>query len=552
MTMHVNIDCTETNTWKLLQAHYEEIQNTTLNNLFHQDPKRIDYLSFEEGKFFFDFSKNHLTQETIGLFKKLASEVNLELAKKAMFEGEKINQTENRAVLHTALRNLDNNPIYLDGENIMPLVFNELEKMKLYNQKVESGQHSGFTSKKINSIVNIGIGGSDLGPNMVCEALKPYWRNDVTPYFVSNIDGNHISNILKHLDPETTLFIIASKTFTTEETMTNAKTARHWFLKKGSLSDVSKHFVAVSTNEQKVTEFGIDANNMFKFWDWVGGRYSLWSTIGLSIVLTVGYDNFLSLLRGAEKMDKHFKEAPFEQNAPTLMAFLGVWYNNFFNAQTQAILPYDQLLAHFSKYLQQADMESNGKSIDRNGQTITHQTGQIIWGEPGTNGQHAFYQLIHQGTKIIPCDFIAAAKPPHALIAHQDILIANFIAQTEALMTGKSPETVEKQLKMQGLTDDEIKKLMPFKVFTGNRPTSTIFMNELTPETLGSLIALYEHKIFAQGVIWNVFSFDQWGVELGKQLAGTILKEIRNNSVNPQHDSSTQQIINKYLELKRT
>ena len=550
MSLIKNNNPTQTKSWKELDQHFNEIKEQSLIDLFKKESNRLAYLSFDEGNFYFDFSKNHLTKKTLSLFASLANEMGLIEAKKTLFEGQKINKTEDRAVLHTALRNLKNKPIILDGESLMPLVFAELYKMKDFSTKLREGQHLGYTSKRIENIVNIGIGGSDLGPKMVCEALKPYWVKGITPHFISNVDASHIDPLLQKLNPETTLFIIASKTFTTQETMTNAMTARNWFIKHVSEKEIAKHFVAVSTNSQKVSEFGIDLQNMFKFWDWVGGRYSLWSSIGLSIVCTIGYDHFIDLLKGAEKMDEHFLNSPLESNAPTLMAFIGIWYNNFFKTQTQAILPYDQRLAYFSKYLQQADMESNGKSTDRNGDKIKYETGQIIWGEPGTNGQHAFYQLIHQGTKIIPCDFIAAALPAHNKTDHHDKLVANFIAQTEALMKGKDILTIKSELGQKNISNEEIKALLPFKVFEGNRPTSTLLMDKLTPENLGSLIALYEHKIFVQGFIWNVFSFDQWGVELGKQLADNILTEIKTGDLKESHDFSTQKIIKKYLSLK--
>ena len=542
-----NYDPTQTKSWKELDLHFNEIKDQSLIDLFKEEPNRLAHLSFDEGNFYFDFSKNHLTKKTLSLFASLANEMGLSEAKKALFQGQKINKTENRSVLHTALRNPADRPIIVEGENIMPLVSEELKKMKDFSIQLHQGKHLGYTSKKIQNIVNIGIGGSDLGPNMVCEALKPYWIKGIQTYFVSNVDASHIDPLLQKLDPATTLFIIASKTFTTQETMTNAMTARNWFIEHASEQEIKKHFAAVSTNEEKVREFGIDLQNMFKFWDWVGGRYSLWSSIGLSIVCTVGYDNFSKLLKGAQEMDDHFMQAPFEMNAPTLMAFIGVWYNNFFKTQTQAILPYDQRLAYFSKYLQQADMESNGKSTDRNGDQVKYETGQIIWGEPGTNGQHAFYQLIHQGTKMIPCDFIAAALPAHDKMDHHDKLMANFIAQTEALMKGKDAASVKSELEQQGMSPEVIKALLPFKVFDGNRPTSTLLMNKLSPENLGGLIALYEHKIFVQGFIWNVFSFDQWGVELGKQLAGNILDEFKTGDVHQSHDDSTRKMIRKYL-----
>ena len=550
MSIIKNNDPTQTKSWKELDQHFNKIKDQSLTDLFKEEPNRLEYLSFDIENFYFDFSKNHLTKKTLSLFASLAKEMGLIDAKNALFQGQKINKTENRAVLHTALRNIKKKLISLDGEELMPFVFAELDKMKDFSMKLHEGKHLGYTSKRIKNIVNIGIGGSDLGPNMVCEALKPYWIKGITPHFISNVDASHIDPLLQKLNPETTLFIIASKTFTTQETMTNAITARNWFINHASEKEIDKHFVAVSTNSQKVSEFGIDLQNMFKFWDWVGGRYSLWSTIGLSIVCTIGYDHFIDLLKGAERMDEHFLNSPLESNAPTLMAFIGIWYNNFFKTQTQVILPYDQRLAHFSKYLQQADMESNGKSTDRNGNQIKYETGQIIWGEPGTNGQHAFYQLIHQGTKIVPCDFIAAALPAHDKTDHHDKLMANFIAQTEALMKGKNIKSVKSELEQQGMSDKEIMAILPFKVFEGNRPTSTILIDKLSPENLGSLIALYEHKIFVQGFIWNIFSFDQWGVELGKQLAGNILNEIKAGEVNKSHDPSTQKMIKKYLSHK--
>ena len=520
MLIFKDIDPTQTKSWKKLEQHFKEIKDQPLTELFKKEPNRLEYLSFDSGNFYFDFSKNHLTKKTLSLFDSLAKEICLGDAKNALFQGQKINKTEDRAVLHTALRILKE-AVSLDGEELMQFVFAELRKMKDFSIKLHEGQHLGYSSKRIENIVNIGIGGSDLGPNMVCEALKPYWIKGITPHFISNVDGSHIDPLLKKLNPETTLFIIASKTFTTQETMTNAITARKWFINYASEKEINKHFVAVSTNSKKVIEFGIDPQNMFKFWDWVGGRYSLWSTIGLSIVCTVGYDNFIDLLKGAERMDEHFLNAPLESNAPTLMAFIGIWYNNFFKTQTQVILPYDQRLAHFSKYLQQADMESNGKSTDRNGNRVKYETGQIIWGEPGTNGQHAFYQLIHQGTKIAHCDFIAVALPAHDKTDHHDKLMANFIAQTEALMKGKNIKSVKSELEQQNISDKEINTLLPFKVFEGNRPTSTFLIDKLSPENLGSLIALMNTKYLFKDSFGIFLSFDQWGVELGKQLLET-------------------------------
>ncbi|MFY0685584.1 MAG: glucose-6-phosphate isomerase [Cyclobacteriaceae bacterium] len=546
-----NINPTSTSAWTDLENHFKEKKAQTLQSLFEKNSKRAIDHSFTFENFFIDFSKNHIDKTTVDLFQQLADQVGLKQAIEAMFTGEKINQTEDRSVLHVALRNLSGQPIQVDGKDVMPDVKAVLSKIKDFTSRLHDGSLKGYTDKPITDIVNIGIGGSDLGPNMVCESLRPFWKKGIKSHFVSNVDASHLLNILKDVDAETTLFIIASKTFTTQETMTNAMSARDWFLVHAEeVEHISKHFVAVSTNAVKVAEFGIDTNNMFEFWDWVGGRYSLWSAIGLSIACTVGYDHFEKLLNGAEAMDNHFRNTEFSQNIPFMMAMIGIWYNNFWQAESQAILPYDQLLAYFSKYLQQGDMESNGKCVDRSGNKVDIQTGSIIWGEPGTNGQHAFYQLIHQGTKMIPCDFIAAAKPAHDLVDHQEKLIANFVAQTEALMMGKSGEQAMEELQAQGLSNEEISSILPFKVFEGNRPTTTILMNELNPYNLGALIAMYEHKIFVQGIVWNIFSFDQWGVELGKQLAGKVLKEIQEKSAASSHDSSTQQIINKYLALR--
>ncbi len=540
----------DTSAWKALSSHYETIKSKRLSAFFEENNNRFEELTVHFEDFLFDFSKHFISEETLGLFQQLAKETGLNEAKKAMFSGESINETEGRAVLHIALRNISGERIVVDGEDVMPNVKAVLQKIRVFTEQLHKGNWLGYTGKKITDIVNIGIGGSDLGPFMVTKALKPYQVEGINTHFVSNVDASDLLEKVSELNPETTLFIIASKTFTTQETMTNATSARDWFLNEaGDMAHVSKHFVAVSTNSKKVAAFGIDTQNMFEFWNWVGGRYSLWSAIGLSIACSIGYDNFEDLLRGAEAMDRHFIDTDdVSANLPTFMALLGVWYNNFFGAETQAILPYDHLLSHFSRYMQQGDMESNGKGVDRNGLPIKHQSGPIIWGEPGTNGQHAFYQLIHQGTKLIPCDFIAAAQPPHDLIDHQDKLIANFIAQTEALMIGKSEEKVRSELEEEGMSADEIEKILPFKVFPGNKPTTSILMKKLTPRALGSLIALYEHKIFVQGIIWNVFSFDQWGVELGKQLAGAILKDLRGE--NTAHDSSTSGLIQQYLEFK--
>ncbi len=536
--------------WTHLASLHEEIKTQSLSALFAADPDRFSRYSIAFEDFLFDFSKHFLTDPIIDAFQQLADQVHLTDAKAAMQKGERINETEDRAVLHTALRNLNGGPIEVDGADVMPEVHAVLGQIEAFTEKLHSGEWQGYTGKKIEAVVNIGIGGSDLGPLMVTKALKPYQQPGIQSLFVSNVDASDLLEKLEGLDPETTLFIIASKTFTTQETMTNANSARDWFLQKaGDNEHIKKHFVAVSTNAEKVQEFGIAPENMFVFWNWVGGRYSLWSAIGLSIACAVGYDHFKSLLEGAEAMDHHFFEtAEVRKNVPTMMAMLGVWYNNFFGAETNAILPYDHLLSHFSRYLQQGDMESNGKGVDRAGNKVQYQTGQVIWGEPGTNGQHAFYQLIHQGTKVIPCDFIAAANPPHDKVDHQEKLLANFIAQTEALMIGKSRDAVVAELRAAGKSDEEIERIAPFKVFDGNRPTTSILMKRLTPRALGSLIAAYEHKIFVQGIIWNVFSFDQWGVELGKQLAGNILKDIRGERNT--HDSSTQGLIDQYKAFR--
>ena len=548
--MLANINPTATKSWKSLQAHASDMAGKTLKELFSQDKKRFDKFTIENGDFLFDYSKNLITEETLELFKALAEEVRLSEAKEKMFVGDLINQTENRAVLHTALRAPKDANVKVDGQNVIPLVAEVLDKMEAFVTNLHNGTFNGYTGKKLTNIVNIGIGGSDLGPFMVCEALAPYRVKGINNYFVSNVDGTHMAQTLDKVDPETTLFIIASKTFTTQETMTNANTARDWFLKSAKDEKfVAKHFIALSTNLEEVTKFGIAEDNIFQFWDWVGGRYSLWSAIGMSIACSVGFGNFRKLLAGAQKMDQHFREAPFSENIPTMMAFLGIWYNNFFGASTHAILAYDQLLNAFARYLQQGDMESNGKSIDRNGNPVNYETGPIIWGEPGTNGQHAFYQLIHQGTKMIPCDFIASANPQNDLTDHHQKLLANFFAQTEALMKGKTEEEVISELQKKGLSEEEVKKLTPFRVFDGNKPTNSLLIKKLTPENLGSLIAMYEHKIFVQGVVWNIFSFDQWGVELGKELAGKILPELTDDSEVTSHDSSTNGLINAYKRM---
>ena len=536
-----------TTAWNKLKQHQLEIAKTTSNQLFEQDKERFNSFNIEFNDILFDYSKNRITTKTIDLLIELCNELDLKSEIEAMFSGEAINFTEKRAVLHTALRNRSDNPVIVNGVDVMPDIKQALTKIKEFAHKFTTSQLKGFSGKPLNTIVNIGIGGSDLGPVMVTEALKPYTVNGVKAYFVSNVDGSHLFEVLKKIDPETTLFIIASKTFTTQETMANANSAKEWLLKKyNSDAAIAHHFVALSTNAEKVKNFGILPENMFVFWDWVGGRYSLWSSIGLSIACTIGYHNFESLLEGAHEMDVHFRTAAFEKNTPVLLAMLGVWYTNFWDAHSQAILPYDQYLHRFAAYFQQGDMESNGKNTDRNGNKVDYQTGPIIWGEPGTNGQHAFYQLIHQGTKLIPCDFIAAAQHQHSLATHHPLLLSNFFAQTKALMEGKSYEVVVEELKKDGLSDDEIKFLAPFKVFPGNIPSNSILVKKLDPKTLGSLIAMYEHKIFVQGIIWNIFSFDQWGVELGKQLAGNILPVLKSESKAVDFDSSTNNLINRY------
>ena len=543
-----NINPTNTQAWKTLEAHQSQLANTTIADLFKQEQNRFnDYSLTFENQILVDFSKNKINQETLKLLHQLAKESALDEAINAMFTGEKINRTENRAVLHTALRNRSNTPVYVDGKDVMPEVNAVLAKMSAFCDRVISGEWKGYTGKAITDVVNIGIGGSDLGPYMVTEALRPY-KNHLNMHFVSNVDGTHIAETLKKVNPETTLFLVASKTFTTQETMTNANSARDWLLAAAKdNSAVAKHFAALSTNGKAVAEFGIDTNNMFEFWDWVGGRYSLWSAIGLSIALSIGFDNFEALLSGAHEMDKHFRTAPLEKNIPATLALVGLWNTNFLGAQTEAILPYDQYLHRFAAYFQQGNMESNGKYVDRNGNVIRdYQTGPIIWGEPGTNGQHAFYQLIHQGTMLIPCDFIAPAQSHNPLGDHHSKLLSNFFAQTEALAFGKTKEEVEAEFVKAGKSLDEVKDIVPFKVFTGNKPTNSILVQKITPFVLGALIAMYEHKIFAQGVIFNIFSFDQWGVELGKQLANRILPELADKEKVTSHDSSTNGLINQF------
>ena len=543
-----NINPTNTQAWKALEAHQSQLANTTIADLFKQEQNRFnDYSLSFENQILLDFSKNKINQETLKLLRQLAKESALGEAINAMFTGEKINRTENRAVLHTALRNRSNTPVYVDGKDVMPEVNAVLAKMSAFCDRVISGEWKGYTGKAITDVVNIGIGGSDLGPYMVTEALRPY-KNHLNMHFVSNVDGTHIAETLKKVNPETTLFLVASKTFTTQETMTNANSARDWLLAAAKdNSAVAKHFAALSTNGKAVAEFGIDTNNMFEFWDWVGGRYSLWSAIGLSIALSIGFDNFEALLSGAHEMDRHFRTAPLEKNIPATLALVGLWNTNFLGAQTEAILPYDQYLHRFAAYFQQGNMESNGKYVDRNGDVIRdYQTGPIIWGEPGTNGQHAFYQLIHQGTMLIPCDFIAPAQSHNPLGDHHSKLLSNFFAQTEALAFGKTKEEVEAEFVKAGKSLDEVKDIVPFKVFTGNKPTNSILVQKMTPFVLGALIAMYEHKIFTQGVIFNIFSFDQWGVELGKQLANRILPELADKENVSSHDSSTNGLINQF------
>jgi glucose-6-phosphate isomerase len=530
--MFPTINPTLTPAWQLLKIHFAEMKQAHLKQLFLEDTERFKKYSLCLPDIVFDYSKNIITQKTIQLLLQLASECNVPDAIRAQFNGDKINVTENRAVLHTALRNFSNQPVFNDGENVMPAIKKVQLQMKNFCEKIHSGSWLGYSNKKIKYIVNIGIGGSDLGPVMVTEALKPYWIQDIQAYFVSNIDGSHIAEVLKKVTTEETLFLIASKTFTTQETMTNAHTARSWFLQTAiQETHVAKHFIALSTNETEVVKFGIAPENIFEFWDWVGGRYSIWSAIGLSIALTIGYNNFEQLLLGAHEVDVHFKQTDFEKNIPVLMAMIGIWYTNFFGTTTEAILPYDQYLHRFAAYFQQGNMESNGKYVDRNQHTVTYSTGPVIWGEPGTNGQHAFYQLIHQGTQIIPCDFIAPAISHNNIGDHHQKLLSNFFAQTQALMNGTQHEN-------------------PYRVFEGNRPTNSFLVKKITPFTLGELIALYEHKIFVQGVVWNIFSFDQWGVELGKVLANKILPELMDEEIVLQHDSSTNGLINNYKKMR--
>lgn len=538
-----------TKSWKLLENHYEHVKDMEMRKLFHQDPDRFKRFSLAFDDMIVDISKNRITDKTLGLLLELAKESGVQEAISMMFQGERINETENRSVLHVALRNLSNTPILVDGTDVMPGVNRVLGRMELFANKVYSGQLTGYSNKPIKDIVNIGIGGSDLGPKMVAQCLAPYAGKGLNAYFVSNVDGTHITETLKKLNPETTLFIIASKTFTTKETMTNAASAREWFIAGAKTTDhVAKHFVAISTNAVAVENFGIDRDNMFEFWDWVGGRYSLWSAIGLSIACYIGFDNFKNLLKGGFAMDCHFKDTPLEKNIPVILAMISIWYVNFFKFTTEAVLPYDQSMARFPAYLQQASMESNGKSTNRSGKKVTHATGPIVWGEPGTNGQHAFYQLLHQGTQIVPCDFLVPAQSHNPLGQHHTLLLANCFAQAEALMKGKNEQEVVLEMRDKGIDHDTIQTLLPHRVFQGNRPSNTILFKSLTPKTLGSIIAMYEHKIFIQGVVWNIFSFDQWGVELGKALADNIFPELlpesSGNAEVVTHDSSTNGLIN--------
>ncbi|WP_335973414.1 glucose-6-phosphate isomerase [Gaetbulibacter jejuensis] len=534
------INPTTTKSWKKLEEHFNNVKDVHMKQWFAQDAERANKMTVKWEDFYVDYSKNRITEETLNLLLELANEVDLKDAISKYFEGDIINETEGRAVLHTALRAPKTAEVFVDGENVIPEIYSVKEKIKDFTNKIVNAELKGYTGKGFTDVVNIGIGGSDLGPAMVVDSLS-YYKNHLTTHFVSNVDGDHVNEVIKNLNPETTLFVIVSKTFTTQETLSNATTIRKWFLEKAPNNAVAKHFVAVSTNIEKVKAFGIDENNIFPMWNWVGGRFSLWSAVGLSISLSVGFENFDKLLQGAHKMDEHFKTEDFDKNIPVIAGLLSVWYNNFFNVETEAIIPYTQYLNQFATYLQQGIMESNGKSIDRNGEPVSYQTGTIIWGEPGTNSQHAFFQLIHQGTKIIPAEFIGFAKSLHGNLDHQDKLISNFIAQTEALLNGKSKEQV--------IAEGAPEKLVPFKIFEGNKPTTTILINQLTPESLGKLISLYEHKIFVQGVIWNIFSYDQFGVELGKQLANAILKDIDEKEIVNKHDASTLNLLKFYKNL---
>ena len=539
-----SINPTQTQAWKKLQAHFETMKNVQMQQLFANEPARAEKMHLQWNDFLVDYSKNIISAETISLLQELANEVQLKDAIAKYFDGDVINQTENRAVLHTALRAKENASVQVDGVNVMPEIYSVKNKIKNFSNEIISGQRKGFSGKPFTDVVNIGIGGSDLGPAMIVEALQ-YYKNDLNVHFVSNVDGDHVNEIIKKINPETTLFVIVSKTFTTQETLSNAETIRSWFLQSATQEDVAKHFVAVSTNIQKVTEFGINPENIFPMWDWVGGRFSLWSAVGLSISLAVGFDHFDQLLQGAHEMDEHFKNESFDKNIPVTLALLSIWYNNFFGAESEALIPYTQYLQKLAPYLQQGIMESNGKSIGRDGKPVNYQTGTIIWGEPGTNSQHAFFQLIHQGTKLIPTDFIGFKESLYGNKDHHDKLMSNFFAQTEALLMGKTEAQVKAEFDKQGISGDKADFLLPFKVFSGNKPTNTLLIKKLTPATLGALVAIYEHKIFVQGVIWNIFSYDQWGVELGKQLATSILNEIVDN-VPQSHDGSTSFLLKKY------
>ncbi|MBE9575885.1 glucose-6-phosphate isomerase [Flavobacterium proteolyticum] len=540
------VNPSQTAAWQQIQSHFEKMQATSMKDLFASDINRAEKFHIQWNDFLVDYSKNIVSQETLDLLLNLANEVELKQAISSYFQGDLINQTENRAVLHTALRAEESANVMVDGVNVMPEVYSVKNKIKNFSNEVISGNKKGFTGKQFTDIVNIGIGGSDLGPAMIVEALQ-FYKNHLNVHFVSNVDGDHVNEVIKKLNPETTLFVVVSKTFTTQETLSNAETIRSWFLQSASQEDVAKHFVAVSTNIQKVTEFGINPDNVFPMWDWVGGRFSLWSAVGLSVSLAVGFDNFDKLLKGANEMDEHFKNESFDKNIPVILALLSIWYNNFFGAESEALIPYTQYLQKLAPYLQQGIMESNGKSIGRDGKPVNYQTGTIIWGEPGTNSQHAFFQLIHQGTKLIPTDFIGFKQSLYGNKDHHDKLMSNFFAQTEALLMGKTEAQVKAEFEKQGITGEKADFLLPFKVFSGNKPTNTILINKLTPESLGALVAMYEHKIFVQGVIWNIFSYDQWGVELGKQLANSILDEIESKEVK-NHDSSTSFLLKAYLK----
>ena len=544
-----NTNPTTTAVWKRLQNHFQDIKNVSMQQMFQEDALRTNKMSIEWQDFFVDFSKNRISDETLNLLMALANEMKLKEAISKYFSGDNINQTENRAVLHTALRASKNAVLNVEGKNVISEINQVKNQIEKFTNDVISGNKKGHTNQSFTDVVNIGIGGSDLGPAMVVEALQ-YYKNHLNVHFISNIDGDHVQELLKKINPETTLFIVVSKTFTTQETLTNAQTIKNWFLQKANLEDVAKHFVAVSTNSEKVVDFGINPENIFPMWDWVGGRFSLWSAVGLSISLALGYDKFSELLDGAHEMDEHFKTEDFNQNIPVILALLSIWYNNFFNAETEAIIPYSQYLDKLAPYLQQAMMESNGKQVDRNGEKVNYQTGTIIWGEPGSNSQHAFFQLIHQGTKLIPADFIGFIESLHGNQLHHDILMANFFAQTEALLNGKSKELVSEEFTKMNISEAQKSFLTPFKTFEGNKPTNTILIKKLTPKSLGALIAMYEHKIFVQGVIWNIFSYDQWGVELGKQLATSIIDEISSKEIKT-HDSSTKTLLNYYLKYRK-